>query len=92
MKLAELPLMDLILAAEKKHGIDIHMVIEALPKDENSPEDVNGATEDDVIWNVEFQNISKSFEKFDEVKKFLLEEAVAKNTDLVVKLNSQIGM
>jgi hypothetical protein len=91
MKLSELPLMDVILAAEKKHGTNVHMVIEAVPKNDNSPEDIGGATEDDIVWWVEFENLVKSFEKFDDVKKFLLDEVVAKNKDLVVKLTGQIG-
>lgn len=94
MKISELPLMKVILAAEKKHGIDVHMVIEAVPKNNDSPEDSNDATEDDVVWWVEFENIVKSFEKFDDVRKFLLEEVsstVAKKTDFVVKLKGQNG-
>lgn len=94
MKISELPLMEVILAAEKKHGTDVHMVIEAVPKNDNSPEDPSGATEDDIVWWVEFENIVKPFEKFDDVRKFLLEEAsatVAKKTDYVVKLKGQNG-
>lgn len=86
MLLSEIPLFELIHAAEKRHGIDVHMVIEAMPKDEDSPDNVEEATEDDIIWHVEFEHLKKNFETFAEVKKFLLEEMVAKKNDLVIKL------
>jgi len=86
--LSEIPFMETILAAEEKHGIDIHMVIEAMPKTEESPENMDEAEDIDVIWKVEFQEIVKFFENFDDVRNFLLNEAVAKRDDLVIKLNS----
>ena len=66
--------METIFDAEKKHGVETHMVIEAVPKTETEPEE---PTEDDVVWWVEFENIKKTFENFDDVKSYLLEEAVA---------------
>lgn len=90
--LSEIPLMETILAAEEKHGIDIHMVIEAMPKTDESPENVNEAEDTDVVWKVEFQEIVKFFENFEDVRNFLLNEAVAKRDDLVIKLNSNNGV
>ncbi len=87
MLLSEIPLFELIRDAEKKHGINVHMVIELMPKDDSSPENIEEATEDDVIWHVEFEKIKKDFKTFSEVKKFLLEDAVAKKDNFVVKLN-----
>jgi hypothetical protein len=83
--LSEIPLFDLIFAAEEKHGEDTHMVIEAVPKNEDVNADMNNVSVEDVVWWVEFQDQVKTFDTFDQVEKFFLEEAVAKFEDLVVK-------
>jgi len=82
-KLNELPLIETIFDAEKKHGIKTHMVIEAVPKTETEPEN---PTENDVVWWVEFENLAKTFENFDDVKHFLLEEAIATGEDSEVEI------
>jgi hypothetical protein len=82
--LSEIPLFDLIFAAEEKHGEDTHMVIEAVSKNENVTVDMNDVSVDDVVWWVEFEDQIKTFDTFDEVEKFFLEEAVAKSEDLVI--------
>lgn len=84
-RLADLPIMEVILAAEEKHGIDTHMVIEAVPKHKDSPSEMEDASDDDVVWYVEFKNIIKTFFSFDDVKKFLLEEANANVPELIIK-------
>ena len=84
-RLAELPIMETILAAEEKHGIDTHMVIEAIPKHKNSPEDMEEANDDDVVWYVEFKDIVKTYFNFDDVRKFLLEEANVNDPGYVIK-------
>ena len=66
--------MDLILQAEEKHGINTHMVVEAVSKDEEQEAEPD---EDSVVWWVEFEYNQKIFYTFPEVKKYLLEEAVA---------------
>lgn len=77
MLLSEVPLFDLIFAAEKKHGEDTHMVIEVVPRDQDSMVDLNNVSEEDIIWWVEFKDQVKTFDTFEEVEKFFLEEAVA---------------
>ena len=77
---SDIPILQLALDAEKKHGEDTHMVIEVVLK-EDVPEsalDSNEVTTDDVLWWVEFEDQQKIFDEFDCVKKFLLEEAVKK--------------
>lgn len=77
MLLSDVPIMKLALAAEEKHGEDTHMVIEAIPKNNDVTTDMNEVSVDDVVWWVEFQDQVKTFNTFDEVEKFFLEEAVA---------------
>jgi hypothetical protein len=72
-KLSELPFMEVILKSEEKHGINTHMVIEAVSKDDNEEDEPD---EDSVVWRVEFENEEKIFETFSEVEKYLLEDAV----------------
>lgn len=74
-KITELPLMEVILKAEEKHGLTTHMVVEAVRKDDEKEE--LEPDENSVLWWVEFENDKKIFETFSEVKKFLLEDAIA---------------
>jgi hypothetical protein len=80
--ISDLPLMYTIMQAEKKHGVNTHMIIEAIPKND---EELNSPTENDVCWWVEFENDKKIFETFDEVQKYLLEDVVAKGNGPVVE-------
>ena len=73
-KLSELPLLDTILKAEDKHGVDTHMVIEVISKEEVE-ENYNDPLESEVMWWVEFKDQYKQFNTFDEVTTYLLEEA-----------------
>ena len=82
-KISELPLMDLILQAEEKHGINTHMVVEAVSKDEEQEIEPD---EDSVVWWEEFEYNKKIFYTFSEVKKYLLEEAVANGDGPEVKI------
>lgn len=95
--LSNLPIMELILAAEEKHGIDVNMVIEARPKEgfdystkaSDSDEDPDANVEDtDVEWYVEFKDIKKVLNSFEEVKKFFLEEMGDNNLNLVIPVSS----
>lgn len=83
--LSEVPIFNLALAAEKKHGEHTHMVIEAVPKDENSIIDINDVSVDDVVWWVEFEDQVKTFDTFDEVNRFFMEEAVASSPNPVLE-------
>jgi hypothetical protein len=97
--LANLPIMELILAAEEKHGIDVNMVIEAMPKndkqDDNgedynpfmSPSEDDEVQDTDVVWYVEFKDIKKFCNSFEEVKKFFLEEVGEDAVNLVVPIS-----
>jgi hypothetical protein len=82
--LSEVPIFNLALAAEKKHGEHTHMVIEAIPKDENANTDINNVSVNDVVWWVEFEDQVKTFNTFDEVSRFFMEEAVASSPATVV--------
>jgi len=81
---SELPIMDIALQAEEKHGVDTHMVIEVVLKkpkevdenDETFDTDYDNVDEEDVLWWVEFEYQQLVFETFNMVKHFLLEEAV----------------
>jgi hypothetical protein len=75
--LSDLPISRVIMDSEKKHGINTHIVIECIPK-ENILELNNGEeTEDSVYWWVELEDQKKIFETFVEVEKFLLEDGVS---------------
>ena len=87
-RLADLPIMEVILAAEEKHGVDTHMVIEAVPKHKDSPDKMEEADDTDVVWYVEFKDIVKTFFNFDEVKTFLLEEANANAPSMVIQIDN----
>jgi hypothetical protein len=82
--LSEVPIFNLALAAEKRHGEHTHMVIEAIPKDENANIDINNVSIDDVVWWVEFEDQVKTVNTFDEVSHFFMEEVVASSPDAVV--------
>ena len=79
--------METIFDAEKKHGIETHMVIEAVSKTEKESDE---PTEDEVFWKVEFEDIKKTFENFDDVQKFLLEEVVATGEDPLVVIDAEV--
>jgi len=76
-RLSELPIMETILAAEDKHGITTHMVLEAKhikDDDETAEED---PYENEVTWIVEFEYENRVFDNFTDAKNFLLKQAVA---------------
>jgi hypothetical protein len=78
--LSELPIQQVIIDAEKKHGQETHMVIECVSK-ENLSEFASGEeTEDSIYWWVEFEDQIKTFETFSGVENFLLNEAVSSST------------
>jgi hypothetical protein len=84
--LSELPISQTIFDAEKKHGIDTHMVIECISR-QDIPEENNGEElEDSVYWWVEFENEIKTFQTFDEVQKFLLDDAVSEGSKWFEKI------
>ena len=62
-------LLDIIFAAEKKHGPDVHMVVELVFKSDDE-------TDTNLCYWVEFENQTMVFETIDEVENFFLEEAV----------------
>jgi hypothetical protein len=86
--ISELPIMDIALQAEEKHGTDVHMAIEVVLKnppkvDENDPTfstEYDEVEEEDVLWWVEFENEQLVFDTFDMVKHYLLEEVVKTGT------------
>lgn len=86
--LSELPIMEVILAAEEKHGVDTHMVIEAVPKHKDSPDKMEDAEDTDVVWYVEFKDTVKTFFNFDDVKKFFLEEANVNTPSMVIQIDN----
>jgi hypothetical protein len=82
--ISELPMFEVALKAEEKHGTDTHMAIEVVLKPEYAdllegddpyynPADVE---EDHVMWWVEFENDIKIFDDFLLVEHYLLNEAV----------------
>ena len=75
---SELPLFGLAYDAEKKHGVDTHMVIEVVLKGVDNEDKVDPSTldESEVMWWVEFENEKRIFDSFELVKHYLLEEAV----------------
>jgi len=78
---SDIPIIQLALEAEKKHGEDTHMVIEIVLK-EDVPESKlysNEVTTDDVLWWVEFEDQQRIFDKFACVEDFLLREAIKKD-------------
>ena len=73
--LSDLEISRVIMSAEERHGIDTHIVIECVSR-ENIPDFVSGdETEDMVYWWVEFEDQVKTFGTFAEVEKFLLEDS-----------------
>jgi hypothetical protein len=75
--LSELPISQTILDAEKKHGVETHMVIECVSREDIPEQDVELETENCVYWWVEFEDQIQTFETFDEVQNFLLKDAVS---------------
>lgn len=77
--ITDIPIMDVAIQAENKHGEDTHMVIEIVIK-ENVEENkgIESLTEDDVLWWVEFEDEQKIFDTFEMVSHYLLEEAECK--------------
>ena len=68
---------NLIFEVEKKHGYKVHMVIEP----------VFDANDDEQLgWWVEFENDSRIVESIEEMKKYFLEDMVAKGDGPVVEL------
>ena len=80
--ISELPIMDVAMKAEEKHGEDTHMVIEVVLKEyvsENLEDPMYNPAyvgEEDVYWWVEFENEIKIFDNFLLVEHYLLNEAV----------------
>ena len=86
--LSELPIQSTIMKAEEKHGYETHMVIECVCREDLPEHNTGDETEDTVYWWVEFEDQIKTFETFDEVRKFLLEDAVSEKTEWVNKVKS----
>lgn len=62
------------------------MLIEAIPLDGKDADDLgNDPEETNIFWLVEFEYQKKIFESFDQVRKFLLDEAVATREGPVVE-------
>lgn len=78
--LSDLPIESTIMEAEEKHGYETHMVIECVCKEDLPEQNTGLETEDTVYWWVEFEEEIKTFEKFQDVRKFLLEDAVSSKT------------
>ena len=73
--LEDLPLMQLIKDMEDKYGVDTHMVIECMPiagRESDDPSATKLATEEDVVWYVEFRDEKYMFEDFWEMKFHML--------------------
>lgn len=73
--LEDLPLMQLIKDMEDKYGVDTHMVIECMPiagRESDDPSATKLATEEDVVWYVEFKDEKYMFEDFWEMKFHML--------------------
>jgi len=74
MLLSEIPLFDLIFAAEDKHGEETHMVIEAVSKNPDKEINDMDVTTDDIVWWVEYKDDQRVLDTFDEVKSYFLGE------------------
>jgi len=80
--ISELPMFDVAMRAEDKHGADTHMAIEVVlkPKIAEMVEDAfynpSEVNEEDVYWWVEFENEIKIFDNFSLVENYLLNQAV----------------
>ena len=73
--LEDLPLMQLIKDMEDKYGVDTHMVIECMPiagRESDDPAATKLATEEDVVWYVEFRDEKYMFEDFWEMRFHML--------------------
>jgi hypothetical protein len=68
---------NLIFEAEQKHGHKVHMVIEPI---------FDGNNDQQFGWWVEFENDSRIVESIEEMKKYFLEDMVAKGDGPVVEL------
>lgn len=93
---SDLPLFGVALEAEKKHGVDTHMVIEVVVKNVNTvaeEEEVDPSIldEDAVMWWVEFENEVKIFDRFEMVEHYLLNEAVKTGNGPKVIIESELG-
>tara|TARA_Y100000385_G_scaffold285075_1_gene344309 strand:+ start:725 stop:1015 length:291 start_codon:yes stop_codon:yes gene_type:complete len=69
--LEDLPLMELIKNMEDKYGAETHMVIECKPIAGRESDELNTtrtATEEDVVWYVEFKEEKYLFEDFWEMR------------------------
>ena len=80
--LSDIPILQVAQQAEEKHGVDTHMIIEAVIKDEFKEyfesNELDFATEDQILWWVEFQDQQAVFDDFDMVSNYLLNEVVKK--------------
>jgi len=89
----ELPIMELAIKAEEKHGEDTHMVIEVVLKEHVTKEleasDYNPAYvgEEDVYWWVEFEDQIRVFDDFRMVEHYLMEQAVKTGSGPTVVIN-----
>ena len=90
---SELPLFGLAMEAEEKHGVDTHMVIEAVLKDIDDEDEIDpGEVEEEhVLWWVEFENEVKIFDDFQMVRYYLLEEAVKTGNGPKVIIESEMS-
>ena len=80
--LSDIPILQVAQQAEEKHGVDTHMLIEAVIKDEFKEyfesNELDFATEDQILWWVEFEDQQAVFDDFDMVSNYLLNEVVKK--------------
>jgi hypothetical protein len=80
--LSDIPILQVAQQAEEKHGVDTHMIIEAVIKDEFKEyfesNELDFATEDQILWWVEFEDQQAVFDDFDMVSNYLLNEVVKK--------------
>jgi len=74
MLLNDIPLFELIFAAEDKHGEKTHMVIEAVSKNPEKEINEMDLTVNDVVWWVEFKDDKRVLDTFEEVQKYFLGE------------------
>ena len=72
----DLEVSNLIFEIEKKHGYQVHMVIEPV---------FDGETREQYGWWVEFESDTRLVESLDEMKKYFLEEMVAKGDGPMVE-------
>lgn len=73
--ITDIPLLELIEKIEKKHGQDIHMIIEAFIDDKNLHGDLETEVPvDKLLWWCEFQDQIKVFDHIASVENWFMNE------------------